>query len=126
MSRFLRALTAWALYGCVLFSLLVCGIAHGQMSGLRLSGLQDGFCLSAGNQTATGIKGLSNESLPQTLSKIDCPLCSFGGGVALLKSAAWLLILPEQNNPFSPAQQTLRTTALHDRAAHLPRAPPSC
>ena len=31
-----RALTAWALYASVLFSLLICGLHHGQMSGLEL------------------------------------------------------------------------------------------
>lgn len=126
MSRPLRAFTAWTLYGCVLFSLFACAIAHGQMSGLRLSGLQGGFCLSVGDQIATEIKGLSNQSLPQPLSKIDCPMCSFGGGVALLKSTAWLLTLLVLNNLFIPPNQTLHTTALHDRVAHLPRAPPSC
>lgn len=126
MSRPLRAFTAWALYGCVLFSLFACGIAHGQMSGLRLSGLQGGFCLSVGDQIVTELQGLSSQSLPQPLSKIDCPMCSFGGGVALLKSTAWLLTLLALNNPFIPLYQTPRTTALHDWVAHLPRAPPSC
>lgn len=126
MSRALRAFTAWALYGCVLFSLFACGIAHGRMSGLTLSGLQGGFCLSASDQAGTGMKGLTNQSLPQPVSKIDCPMCSFGGGIALLKSTAWLLTLPALNISFPPPRQTLHIKAWHARVAHLPRAPPSC
>lgn len=126
MSRPLKAFTAWALYGCVIFSLFACGIAHGQMSGLRLSGLQGGFCLSVGDQIVTELKGLSSQSLPQPLSKIDCPMCSFGGGVALLKSTDWLLTLPALDNPLFPFNQTTLVTVLPDRLAHLPRAPPSC
>ena len=39
-----RTLTAWLLYASVLFSLFACGLHHGQMSGLELSGLDGGYC----------------------------------------------------------------------------------
>ena len=43
-SHRLRPLIAWTLYACVLFNLLSCGIAHGQMSGLMLNGAGGAFC----------------------------------------------------------------------------------
>ncbi|MCO8166021.1 DUF2946 domain-containing protein [Pseudomonas sp. 21LCFQ010] len=72
-----RSLTAWMLYASVLFSLLFCGIHHGQMSALALSGLDSGYCWSSGNDIRSSA---SEDARPQgsldTGGPWVCPLCS--------------------------------------------------
>lgn len=126
LSRSRRAATAWALYGCVLFSLFACGISHGQMSGLSLSGLQGGFCLTVADHRVFAASSADELPQPQPLSKIDCPMCSFGGAVALLRSTAWQLNLPAENAHRVALFHVPRLPALSAWIAHAPRAPPSC
>ncbi|MDO9618472.1 MAG: DUF2946 family protein [Pseudomonas sp.] len=82
-----RALIAWMLYACVLFNLLACGIAHGQMAGLQLSGLGALTCAGDG---AGGESAGAAGALPG-LASFSCPLCtSMVLGMALLFALAWM------------------------------------
>ncbi|WP_172149963.1 DUF2946 family protein [Pseudomonas tumuqii] len=85
-----RSLIAWMLYGCVLFNLFACGIHHGQMSGLALSGLDGLFCSTSGHlDSAINDSSGSDPSSPS--SSYTCPLCSsFGLALALNSSGASL------------------------------------
>lgn len=65
-----RRLIAWLLYSCVLFSTFACAIAHGQSSGLQLSGIEQLQC---------SISGASDSRVPplgQPSVTFDCPLCA--------------------------------------------------
>lgn len=70
---------AWILYASVLFTVLHCGLGHGQAIGLTLNGLGGAFC----GHTATATRSISFEqSLGDSLAigtKLDCPLCSHTG-----------------------------------------------
>lgn len=86
-SRQTRALTAWALYASVLFSLLVCGLHHGQMSGLRLAGLEGGFCsLASDHGPAIDLDDAGGD---QHMVQLDCPVCSSFALAVPLSSAGW-------------------------------------
>ncbi|PTS86001.1 DUF2946 domain-containing protein [Pseudomonas sp. HMWF032] len=83
-----RPLIAWTLYACVLFNLLACGIAHGQMAGLQLSGLYAIVCLDQG--AVGGDLSLAPGALSDSAS-FSCPLCSgVALGMALLFALAWV------------------------------------
>ncbi|MDR2307890.1 MAG: DUF2946 family protein [Paucimonas sp.] len=86
-TRRTRTLTAWALYASVLFSLLLCGLHHGQMSGLRLSGLEGGFCASdSGHGAAIDLDGSAGD---QHMAQLDCPVCSSFAMAVPLSSSVW-------------------------------------
>lgn len=90
LARQRRSLTVWTLYASVLFSLFVCGIHHGQMSGLSLSGLGGGFC-SIGSDSGAGIDLSGSQGDQAQLSMLSCPLCSSFGQAVALNSSAWVL-----------------------------------
>lgn len=93
-----RRLIAWTLYLSVLFGLFACGLHHGQMAGLSLSGLNDGFCTHSGHPLAVDADD-SEQSHPVT--QFSCPLCSSFANTALLNSLGWNLdYLPD--NPTAP------------------------
>lgn len=72
-----RSLTAWTLYASVLLSLLFCGIHHGQMSGLALSGLDSGYCVvEGGDSSALASKTTLPQGGGESAVKFSCPLCS--------------------------------------------------
>ncbi|MCG8292090.1 MULTISPECIES: DUF2946 family protein [Pseudomonas] len=86
-TRRTRSLTAWALYASVLFSLLLCGMHHGQMSGLRLSGLEGGFCsLDSEHGSAIDLDGAGGD---QHMAQLDCPVCSSFALAVPLASGGW-------------------------------------
>lgn len=85
-----RSLIAWMLYASVLFSLFACGIHHGQMSGLALSGLDGGYCgmnSDAGPSVDMGSSDQKHHSLPS----FSCPLCSSTALVVAISSHHWNL-----------------------------------
>ncbi|WP_437883955.1 DUF2946 family protein [Pseudomonas sp. LRF_L74] len=73
IARHPRSLIAWTLYASVLFSLFVCGIHHGQMGGLALSGLEGGYC---GLDSESGHGFAGTDSDPQAAVQLDCSLGS--------------------------------------------------
>lgn len=88
-----RSLTAWILYASILFSLIACGIHHGQMSGLELNGSGGLFC-SVDNHSAAGLDGDSGDSkTPSLMPSLGCPLCSaFTLSIAMLVCLSWLML----------------------------------
>ncbi|MHC6226300.1 DUF2946 family protein [Pseudomonas sp. X10] len=83
-----RSLIAWALYASVLFSLLVCGLHHGQMAGLSLSGLDGAFCsLTADHGPSVDPQG----SGPDAMAQFSCPLCSSFGLAVIVDGHGWTL-----------------------------------
>lgn len=122
-SRRTRLLTAWTLYASVLFSLLVCGLHHGQMSGLRLSGLEGGFC-STSSDHGPAIDLSDNGSDPHMV-QLDCPVCSSFALAVPLASGGWAFT---QANGNAPSPIVVRSWAQppprYLRPALTPRAPP--
>ncbi|PNB54169.1 DUF2946 domain-containing protein, partial [Pseudomonas sp. FW305-130] len=93
ITRHTRTLTAWTLYASVLFSLLLCGLHHGQMGGLRLAGLEGGFCsVNSEHGVAIDLDGAGGD---QHMAQLDCPVCSSFGLAVPLSSGGW---------SFTPAQ----------------------
>jgi hypothetical protein len=91
-----RSLTAWLLYASVLFSLFACGIHHGQMSGLSLSGLGGGFCSMDGTG-GPAIDASGTDQQAPHLDQVSCPLCSSFAGAVALNSTAWSLPVSSDN-----------------------------
>jgi len=123
-SRRTRALTAWTLYASVLFSLLLCGLHHGQMSGLRLSGLEGGFCsISSDHGPAIDLGDSGND---QHMAQLDCPVCSSFALAVPLTGSAWGL---SQANGNAPSPIVVRSWAQppprYLRPALNPRASPA-
>ncbi|AXM95141.1 DUF2946 domain-containing protein [Pseudomonas plecoglossicida] len=86
-TRQTRTLTAWTLYASVLFSLLLCGLHLGQMGGLRLAGLEGGFCsVNSEHGVAIDLEGAAGD---QHMAQLDCPVCSSFGMAVPLTSAGW-------------------------------------
>ncbi|WP_309298762.1 DUF2946 domain-containing protein [Pseudomonas turukhanskensis] len=85
-----RSLTAWLLYASVLFSLFACGIHHGQMSGMSLSGLGGGSCTLAGHG-GPAIDASGTDQQQPHIDQMSCPLCSSFGLAVALNSAGWSL-----------------------------------
>ncbi|ANY87454.1 MULTISPECIES: DUF2946 domain-containing protein [Pseudomonas] len=118
-----RSLTAWTLYASVLFSLLMCGLHHGQMSGLRLSGLDGGFC-SISNDHGPAID-LGDSGSDAHMVQLDCPVCSsFALAVPLTGSA--LTFAQAQGNAPSPVvvRSWAQPPPRYLRPALNPRASP--
>ena len=113
-----RALVAWLLYSCVLFSSFACAIGHGQNSGLQLSGLAQRLCSTSSDA------GSQTPSLPSPMASFDCPVCANHG---LLPTAlsGWRLDVPAWRpsplarplNPIVPLSASVWPPA-------SPRAPP--
>lgn len=120
-----RSLTAWLLYASVLFSVFVCGIHHGQMSGLNLSGLGGGFC-SMDGEGGPAIDASGTEQSLVHLTEVNCPLCSsFAGGVAI-NTAGWSLpanlaqaITPQPSPNWAHAPPRYTWPSLNPRASPL-------
>ncbi|MHA6195032.1 DUF2946 family protein [Pseudomonas wadenswilerensis] len=78
-----RQTLAWILYASLLFTLLHCGLGHGQAAGLVLAGVDGAFCSHSG---ATPAPAPFDHWLGDTLgggTSLDCPLCSHTGLPAL-------------------------------------------
>ncbi|WP_409262610.1 DUF2946 family protein [Pseudomonas putida] len=86
-----RPLIAWALYFCVLFNVLGCGLAHGQALGLALNGFGGAFC-SLGGDTGS-LKAKQDGALAGDLSiPFSCPMGSAAFlTLVFLIGVAWLL-----------------------------------
>lgn len=124
ISRQTCSLTAWTLYASVLFSLLVCGLHHGQMSGLRLSGLDGGFCsISSDHGPAIDLGDSGSDS---HMAQLDCPVCSSFAMAVPLTGSAWTFIQAQGSAP-SPivVRSWAQPPPRYLRPALNPRASPS-
>ncbi len=123
-TRQTRTLTAWALYASVLFSLLLCGLHHGQMSGLSLSGLQGGFCALDSSHGPSAID-LAPSGSDQHMAQLDCPVCSSFALAVPLASHGWSF---SQSLGKAPSPIVTRSWAQppprYLRHSINPRAPP--
>ncbi|HDS1737443.1 DUF2946 domain-containing protein [Pseudomonas sp. BP8] len=122
-TRQTRSLTAWTLYASVLFSLLVCGLHHGQMSGLRLAGLDAGFCsISSEHGPAIDLEGAGGD---QHMVQLDCPVCSSFALALAMTSAGWSFNRLQGNAP-SPivVRSWAQPPPRYVRPALNPRASP--
>lgn len=90
ITRHLCPLTAWTLYASVLLSLFVCGIHHGQMGALALSGLQGGYC-AMDSEHGHGLDSSPAGPAQPAMVQFDCPLCSSGGIALAINSTGWSL-----------------------------------
>jgi hypothetical protein len=84
-----RTSIAWVLCASLLFSLLACGIHHGQMGALSLSGLSDGFC-SVSNAPGPYVDVSESEDFaPNLATQMVCPLCSSFAVVLAVNTLSW-------------------------------------
>lgn len=120
-----RSLTAWLLYASVLFSLFACGIHHGQMSGLSLSGLGGGFCSISG-EGGPAIDASGTDQQAPHLDQVSCPLCSSFAGAVAINTAGWSLnfspaptITPRLANTWPQAPPRYSWPSLNPRASPL-------
>ncbi|QLF91851.1 DUF2946 domain-containing protein [Pseudomonas sp. ABC1] len=117
-----KTLTAWALYSCVLFSLLLCGIHHGQTAALQLSGLDGLYCMSLDSGSSLGEGQSAGHAIDSGLTSTSaCPFCSvITLAIAVVLGAIWLRTL-KQDHPRSLD----RTSPRHRWPPSSPRASPS-
>ncbi|MFJ4434432.1 DUF2946 family protein [Pseudomonas sp. NPDC089395] len=123
-TRQTRTLTAWTLYASVLFSLLLCGLHHGQMGGLRLAGLEGGFCsVNSEHGVAIDLDGAGGD---QHMAQLDCPVCS-SFGMAVPLSSAGFSFAPAHSAATSPivVRSWAQPPPRYQRPALTPRAPPA-
>lgn len=125
LTRDHRSLTAWVLYASILFSLFACGIHHGQMSGLQLSGLDWQFCSTSSTADAFAVGDLGDAPGDGgTLGAFSCPLCSsIALSIALLFGLSWLLRLSGKPPYF--AQVRSKAPPRYTWPSANPRASPS-
>jgi hypothetical protein len=124
LSRADRTLIALTLYASVLFGLFACGLHHGQMSGLSLSGLGGAVCALDADGLHTDPSG---ERIADFSSLYSCSLCSASALAVTLNSTAWMVGIPSDRIASRPhllrdAQAPPRN--LHLRHAINPRASP--
>lgn len=86
-SYHLRPLIVWTLYACVLFNLLSCAIAHGQMSALALSGVDGAFCSQSGSSPVDTGKDLSSIDTSWMTGQAGCLICGAAVAVVLFLMA---------------------------------------
>lgn len=116
-----RSLIAWTLYACVLFNLFACTIAHGQMAGLQLSGLDGLFCSAEGVVQADVAQ---DSSTPVASAPFSCPLCAAVTlDIALFFALAWLLRLGGE--PRLERREHSKTPPRYLWPSANPRASPS-
>lgn len=118
-----RSLIALTLFVSVLFSLFVCGVHHGQMSGLSLSGLDGGFCSESAH--GSGVE-LGGDETGHAMADYSCPLCSSFGMALALNSANWgvdfqapLAALPSEQPNGAQAPPRYLWPSLNPRASPL-------
>lgn len=119
-----RSLLAWMLFASVLLSLFACGLHHGQMNGLNLSGLNAGFCSATGG--AAAVEPGHPDQAPQAASSFTCPLCSSFALAVALNSSAWALdYLPAKRLAPPTRHHWAQPTPRHQWPALNPRASPA-
>ncbi|WP_409288460.1 DUF2946 family protein [Pseudomonas sp. KCJK8927] len=91
----LRPLIAWTLYACVLFNLLSCGFAHGQISAHSLHGAGGQFCSLQHNALPAPMKDIAGSHDSLNSEQAPCPLCRCAIVVLLaLFALTWPRLIP--------------------------------
>ncbi|WP_375738794.1 DUF2946 domain-containing protein [Pseudomonas boanensis] len=117
-----RSLIAWMQYACVLFNLFACGLHHGQMMGLQLSGIGGEFCAS-GPDSGPAMDDSGGAVGNGWSGTFSCPLCaSITLSIAVLFGLAWLL-RPERSRPSAREARCKAPPRYHWPSAN-PRASP--
>ncbi|AKK01011.1 MULTISPECIES: DUF2946 family protein [Pseudomonas] len=99
-----KSMIAWVLYFSVLFASLLCAMGHGQMAGLRLSGLDGGlFCSTDGGAVLESPHDVPAPSLPV---EADCVIASLFGAILLAAFFGLLALLAGEPARPLPAQPT--------------------
>ncbi|AHL34818.1 MULTISPECIES: DUF2946 family protein [Pseudomonas] len=99
-----KSMIAWVLYFSILFGSLLCAMGHGQMAGLRLSGLDGGlFCSTDGGAIFEGLQDVPAPSLPVVA---DCVIASLFGAILLAAFFGLLALLAGEPTKPLPAQPT--------------------
>lgn len=114
--------TVWMLYFSVLLGVLLCGLGHGQMQGLRLNGVGGTFCsLTEPNRPAPtpAVGGALDERF--AVASFDCPLCASPGLVPVLPLA---LCWPRAASPLR-GRQCDKVPPRHVWPSANPRASPA-
>ncbi len=114
---------AWTLYFCVLFNVFVCGLGHGQMAALEITGVGGQFCHALGESASTLDDGPSDKTSPGTLGAFVCPLCSAVSlGLGLLFCLTWLLL--GRRSARVKVEQRSKAPPRYSWPSLNPRAPP--
>ncbi|MBC3955208.1 MULTISPECIES: DUF2946 family protein [Pseudomonas] len=92
MTRDDKSLIAWTLYASVLLSLFFCGLHHGQMGGLALSGLNGGYC-AMDSSGSLGLDSSESDQKQNALPQLSCPVCSSVTVLTASQTADWMLNL---------------------------------
>ncbi|HDY99027.1 MAG TPA: DUF2946 domain-containing protein [Pseudomonas sabulinigri] len=123
LSRSQRSLFAWLLYFSILFNVPTCGLLHGQMSGMQLSGVGIVFC-SLGYGSSVDLSADDGSSTKSSMMAFKCPVCgSVTVSIALLFALAWLLTL-RRDRPQPQRQQVPRLYPRYAWPPANPRASP--
>ncbi|MBF7728802.1 DUF2946 family protein [Pseudomonas sp. N040] len=117
MIRQQRPVIALLLYSCMLFSSFACALAHGQSSGLQLSGLDQRLCSSSDS-------GNPQPALPGAQAMLECPACASHSPVPAA-TGGWIVDL-QAWRPSPPAASPTPVATLPTSAwpPASPRAPP--
>jgi len=118
-----RARIAWFLYAYIVFSVLHCGLGHGQAAGLALAGIGGAFCSHSGAAQPAGV--FDDQALAaDDGSAFNCPVCNLPGLPPLLLFLGFWL---------NSRQRLYRSVSSHTRAPPRlhwptanPRASPRC
>lgn len=103
-----RPFIAWALYFCVLFNVICCGLNHGQALGFALNGIGGSFCSLGSDSSALQAKQDGGLSTADWSNPLACPMCSATFLTLLfLVGVAWLLA---RTNP-KPLNREVRSHA---------------
>jgi len=123
ISRSQRSLFAWLLYFSILFNVPTCGLLHGQMSGMQLSGVGIVFC-SLGYGSSLDLAEQDGSATTTSMMAFKCPACgSVTISIALLFALAWLLTL-RRDRPKPLRQQAQRLYPRYAWPPANPRASP--
>ncbi|WP_425055928.1 DUF2946 family protein [Pseudomonas abyssi] len=98
-----RSFTAWLLYASLLLNVPTCGLAHGQLLGLDLSGAGIVFCSMSSGMISLGDDDASGAGM----LAVKCPVCAVVLGMGLLFALAWLGLLRRPQRLRPPARSYL-------------------
>jgi len=118
-----RALFAWLLYFSILFNVPTCGLLHGQVTGMQLSGVGIVFC-SLGYGSGVDLSAEDGASATSNMMAFKCPVCgAISISIGMLFALAWLLTL-RRDRPTALRQAAQRLYPRYAWPPANPRASP--